>query len=86
MNNKKSKALISGGAIGSIICSIAEIFIYHNRLREVETQSFTVVGSNEVRTAMVGIENWLPLVILFAILLGVCLFMMGIGFKIKAKK
>lgn len=85
MKNRKSNALIIGSVIGIVLCAIAEVFLFSNRLREVETQSFTIVASNEVRTMMVGIENWLLPFIIIAILLAVCFFVMSIGFKMKGK-
>mgnify|MGYP003300984812 FL=1 len=83
MEKKKiGKGLIAGGIAGSILCVVAEWFLYINRLREVETASFSVVGSNEIRTISVGIQNWLLLSIIVLLLLALCLFLLGIGFKL----
>lgn len=86
MNKRVGNGLIAGGIVGSFLFVIAGIFIYSNRLREVTTQAFTVLGSNEVRTIMVGIENWRELLILCDMLLAACLFLISVGFKIKGRK
>lgn len=84
MNRQKTGlALISGGIVGVIMCLIAEIFIYTNRLRSTATESFTVVGSTKVRTVMVGIENWIPLMIVVLLVISLCFFVIHIGIKMR---
>lgn len=73
--------MIAGGTIGGILCLMAEIFLYKNRLREVTTSSFTVVGQPE-RVITVGIENWLSLFLLSLFILGICFFIVSIGFHL----
>lgn len=87
MNRQKTGlGLITGGIVGVIMCLIAEIFIYANRLRSTTTESFTVVGANEVRTVMVGIENWIPLMIVTLLIMSMCFFVIHIGLQMRNQK
>ena len=83
--HKIGNALIAGGVVGSGLFIIAGILLFQNRLREVETQAFTIVGSNKSQTLEIGIENWLPLFILCLIFLAVCLFVISVGYIYKNK-
>ena len=77
MKKKKiGKGLIAGGGVGIILC------VFANRLRQVESTAFSVVGSDEIRTISVGIENWLSLSIIMLLLLALCFFLLSIGLKL----
>lgn len=83
MKNKRlGSALLVGGSAGAILFAIASIFLYKNRLREVETEAFTVIGSGEVRTMQMGIENWFPWFLLGIILTLVFLVISCFGYRI----
>ncbi len=86
MNNKRlGGALIVGGSAGTMLFAIASIFLYKNRLREVETAAFTAIGSDELRIMQVGIENWFPWFLLAIILTVVFLVLSCFGYRIFTK-
>lgn len=86
MNKKRlAIALLVGGNAGAILFAIASILLYKNRLREVETAAFTVIGSDEVRTMQIGIENWFPLFLIAIILSVVFLALSIFGYRILIK-
>lgn len=86
MKNKRlGGALLVGGSAGTMLFAIASIFLYKNRLREVETEAFTVIGSGEVRTMQMGIENWFPWFLLAIILTVVFLILSCFGYLILTK-
>lgn len=78
---KIGKGLVGGGIVGVIMFLIAEIYLYSNRLREVETESFTVLGSGQIHTITVGIENWLEIFIICLFMQAICLFVVSAGFR-----
>lgn len=78
--------LIAGGITGVILFGVAAIFLWKNRLREVETSAFTITGSGQTRIISVGIENWLPLLILSIIFVILSLVLVGIGMNYRNQK
>lgn len=84
MNKKKmGTGLMAGGTAGAVLCLIGEILLYCNRLRPAETAAFTVVGSGDTRTVMVGIENWIPLMLAVLFVMALCLFLISIGARLR---
>lgn len=73
--------MIAGGITGIILFGIAAILLWNNRLREVETSAFTVVGSGQTRIISVGIENWLPLFVLSIVFVILSLVLVGVGIE-----
>lgn len=84
MNKRKmGTGLMAGGITGALLCLIGEILLYCNRLRPIETESFTVVGSGVSRTVMVGIENWIPLMLAVLLVMALCMVVIHIGIKLR---
>lgn len=84
MNKRKiGTGLIAGGITGAALCLTGEVLLYCNRLRPVETESFTVLGSGDARTVMVGIESWRPLMLATLLVMALCLFLVSAGIRMR---